>query len=369
MDKSIYVEKANTKNMEEADLERADPKTGARVSSSVNLETAPASVSALGNGIPAGSGFPSVPGAPAVEGRGSGSGGSSGGSYDSGFGSSFESGSRSRHGSGPGSSYAGEYGERLVTHTNPKSPVAEAYRILRTNLNFAALDKPFKTLLLTSPGPSEGKSTTLANLGIAMAQAGTRTLLMDCDLRKPLLHKLFGLTNWRGFTNLMVEKGVTLEEVIQDTPVPNLKVLTSGPLPPNPSELLASRRAAQVIEEAQERFQLVLIDSPPVVAVTDAAILSAKVDGVLLVIRSHETRINLALQAKNLLDKANAHIIGVVLNGVPIGGDDYYYYYYYGSGSPPGGQGAWQMLQRTLGAAWRRFWRRGRGGFEEDTDF
>lgn len=249
-----------------------------------------------------------------------------------------------------------EHENCIVAYTNPKSPVTEAYRILRTNLDFAMLGQPFKTLLITSAGPGEGKSTVIANLGITMAQAGKDTLLLDCDLRKPLLHKLFGLANWRGFTNLLVEKGVTADEVIQDTPVSGLKVLTSGPLPPNPSELLASQQTARVLQEVQEKFQLVLIDSPPAMAVADAAILAAKVDGVLLVVRSYETRPNMALEAKNLLNNSNARIIGVVLNGVPSG-SDHYYYYYYGSELPAEGQRSWRTLQRTLGAAWRRLWR------------
>ena len=241
---------------------------------------------------------------------------------------------------------------RLVTQFNPKSPVAEAYRILRTNLNFAGLDRPFKTLLVTSPGPSEGKSTTLGNLGIAMAQAGVGTLIMDCDLRKPLQHKVFNLSNQKGFTNFLVDRSVTADEVIQETEVPGLKVLTSGPIPPNPSELLASKRAFQVIEELQEKFQLILIDSPPVVAVADAAILAAKVDGVIVVVRSHVTRLDLATEAKNLLDKANANILGVVLNGVPMSSDDYYYYYYYGQGNPKK-KGILAMLERSLGSRFR----------------
>jgi capsular exopolysaccharide synthesis family protein len=222
---------------------------------------------------------------------------------------------------------------KIITHNNPKSPVAEAYRILRTNLNFAALDKPFKTLLVTSSGPSEGKSTTLANLGVAMVQAGVSTLILDCDLRKPLQHKVFNLPNLKGFTNLLVNRDIMIEDVIQDTQIPGLKVMSSGPVPPNPSELLASKRTSQVIEELQNKFQLVLIDSPPVVAVADAAILASKVDGVIIVVRSHITRRNMAEEAKSLLDKASANIIGVVLNGVPMSGEDYYYYYYYGHGS------------------------------------
>lgn len=222
---------------------------------------------------------------------------------------------------------------KIITHVNPKSPVAEAYRILRTNLNFVAVDKPFKSVMVTSSGPAEGKSTTLANLGVAMAQAGVNTLVVDCDMRRPRQHKVFELPNTKGFTNLLADRGIALEEVIRDTAVPGLKVITSGPIPPNPSELLASKQVKSVIEELESRFQLVLFDSPPVVAVADAAILASQVDGVLVVIRAHQTKQNLAESAKNLLDKASANIIGIVLNGIPMSGEDYYYYYYYGQGT------------------------------------
>ena len=254
---------------------------------------------------------------------------------------------------------------RLVTHYNPKSPVAEAYRILRTNLNFAGLDRPFKTLLITSAGPSDGKSTTLGNLGIAMAQAGVATLIIDCDLRKPMQHKIFNQHNLKGFTNLLVDRSVTGEELIRDTEIPRLKLLTSGPIPPNPSELLASKRTFQVIEELQEKFQLILIDSPPVAAVADAAILAAKVDGVIVVIRSHVTRLDLATQAKSLLDKANANILEEVLNGVPMSGDDYYYYYYYGHGNTKK-KGVLAMLERSLGSLFQRWRQKRASGFDED---
>ena len=222
---------------------------------------------------------------------------------------------------------------KIITHVNPKSPVAEAYRILRTNLNFVAVDKPFKSVMVTSAGPAEGKSTTMANLGVAMAQAGVKTLVVDCDMRRPRQHKIFELPNTKGFTNLLADRGIALEEVIRDTAVPGLKVITSGPIPPNPSELLASKQVKSVIEELESRFQLVLFDSPPVVAVADAAILASQVDGVLVVIRAHQTKQNLAESAKNLLDKASANIIGIVLNGIPMSGEDYYYYYYYGQGA------------------------------------
>lgn len=238
-----------------------------------------------------------------------------------------------------------EHTQRLVSQHDPKSPVAEAYRVLRTNLNFAALDRPFKTLLVTSPGPEEGKSTTIANLAVVMAQSGVSTLLVDCDLRKPVLHKIFQLDNARGLTNLLVDREARPQDFVRETLLPGLHVLTSGPLPPNPSELLASRRMSELIEELKPHYGVVLFDSPPVVAVADAAILAAKVDGVLLVVRSHKSKNDMALEAKSLLDKANANILGVVVNGLPPrgeGGYYYYYYYYYGGDSKgsPGKNGS-----------------------------
>ena len=258
----------------------------------------------------------------------------------------------------------GQYAIQMITHANPKSPVAEAYRILRTNLNFTTLDRPLKTILITSPTPAEGKSTTLANLAIAVAQAGVETLIVDCDLRKPLQHRIFGVPNARGFTNLLVNREMTVEEVIQDTVVPNLRIMTCGPLPPNPSELLGSKRAGQVIQELEEKFQLVLFDSPPAVAVADASILASQVDGVIMVIRSHVTKNDIAAQAKKLLETANANLIGVVLNEVPVNGEDYYYYYYYGSNSSRP-ESPIDNVRRSLGLGPGRRRRAGGGHGEE----
>jgi len=254
----------------------------------------------------------------------------------------------------------------LVTHLDPKSPVAEAYRILRTNLNFASLDQPFHTLLLTSPTPKDGKSTNLANLGMAMAQSGRRTVILDCDMRRPTQHKIFHLDNSRGFTNLLVDREASLEDYIQPTMAPNLDVLSCGPIPPNPSELLASKRTLQLLEELKQRYQAVLIDSPPVVAVTDATILAAHVDAVILVVRSHATRIDMALHTRAQLEKANARLLGVILNGVPMSGNDYYYYYYYGHGTAK--RGVRQMVEDALGSGFRRL-RHRLGWEEEELDF
>lgn len=214
----------------------------------------------------------------------------------------------------------------LITFEKPKSPIAEAYRTLRTSLHFSGLDNPYKTIMITSAGPGEGKSTTLANLGVAMAQAGMRVLIIDCDLRKPVQHKIFELLNKKGLTNVLMEH-IPVEEAIQATRVNNLYALTCGPIPPNPSELLGSGRMKELIQHLKDRYDKVLIDSPPAVAVTDAAVLSAQVDGVILALRAGVAKINMAKQAKEMIEKANGKIIGTVLYGVKYSGEDYHYYY------------------------------------------
>lgn len=216
----------------------------------------------------------------------------------------------------------------LITHTDPKSPIAEAFRALRTNLYYSNLDKSLKKVLLTSTGLGEGKSTILANLAVAVAQTGQKVLIIDADLRKPVQHKIFELSNLRGLTNLLVED-LQLPEVVQDSTISNLKLLTSGPIPPNPSELLGSARMERFLTSITE-YDLILIDAPPAVAVTDPVVLAAKVDGVLLVINSKQVKIEMAKYAKEQLEKAQAKILGVVLNNVEYQGDDYQYYYYYG---------------------------------------
>ncbi len=203
----------------------------------------------------------------------------------------------------------------LVTVTNPRLPVAEAYRTLRTNLEFASLERPLRTLLVTSPGPEEDKSVVLANLAVVIAQAGKRVILVDGDLRRPRQHELFGLSNTVGLsTVLRGEASVALP--LADGGVAGLSVLPSGPLPPNPAELLASRRMSELIATLSDQADMVLFDAPPVVAVTDAAILAGQVDGVLLVIHARQTKREHAQRAKDLLEKVHARLLGAVLNNV-----------------------------------------------------
>ena len=204
----------------------------------------------------------------------------------------------------------------LITLTDPRSPVAEAFRTLRTNLDFSSLDHPVKTLIVTSAGPGEGKSTTLANLAITTAQAEKRVCLVDCDLRRPMLHKLFGLSNDVGLTTMVRDEGLRDAPPLQETQVPGLWLLTSGPLPPNPSELLGSRRMEEIIATLKQQADIVLFDAPPITVVTDAAVLASKVDGVLLVFSAGRTKRDHARKAKALLEKVNARLIGVALNNV-----------------------------------------------------
>lgn len=218
----------------------------------------------------------------------------------------------------------------LVVHSDPKSPVAEAYRVLRTNIQFAGVDKPIKIIAVTSAGPEEGKTTTIANLAITFAQSGSKVLLVDGDLRKPKVHKTFGLANNTGMTTVLAHH-TDYKTCIAASRVENLNVLTSGPIPPNPSELLSSNAMKSFMEQLRNDFDIILVDSPPVGVVTDAAILSTIVDGTILVVSSGQVEIEAAQHAKQLLDKVNANILGVVLNRVAKDGKNSYYrnYYYY----------------------------------------
>jgi non-specific protein-tyrosine kinase len=211
-----------------------------------------------------------------------------------------------------------------VAFSDPHSPAAEAYRQLRTNIQFASLDKPLRRLLLTSSGPDEGKSTAVANLAVTMAQAELRVIVVDCDLRRPSQHAIFHLPNKEGLTTLFLGRapGVSaqahMEPPLQATAVPGLSVLTSGPLPPNPAELLGSARMDTVLDELARRADIVLLDTPPVVAVTDAAVLSAKVDACLLVVGVGIVKRDLARRAKAQLDAVHANVLGMVVNNVPL---------------------------------------------------
>jgi capsular exopolysaccharide synthesis family protein len=215
----------------------------------------------------------------------------------------------------------------FITQYDSRSPISEAYRSIRTNLQFAGAGKELKVVGLTSVLPEEGKSTTVANLAIVMGQDEKKVLLIDCDLRKPVLHRRFELPN-KGLTNCFAEK-IPLHQVIQKDIFPNLDVVTSGPIPPNPAELLSSSRMMELLEEVEDDYDYIFLDMPPVLVVTDAAIMGSKVDGVVLVLASGEVSPEEARQAKSLLEKGKANILGAVLNKMPYTHRHSHYYYYY----------------------------------------
>ncbi|MBS1964267.1 MAG: CpsD/CapB family tyrosine-protein kinase [Chloroflexi bacterium SZAS-1] len=212
----------------------------------------------------------------------------------------------------------------LIALRDPRSPAAEAYRTLRTNIQFSSLDKPLHTLLATSTAPNEGKSTTLANLAVTMAQAEQRVILVDCDLRRPTLHTLFDLPNDSGLTSLILAQEDAPLPLL-DTGVPGLSLLASGPLPPRPADILGSRRMEAVIERLRANADIVLFDTPPVVGVTDAAVLANRVDGVLLIFSAGTTTRERGRQARQILEKVKANIVGVVLNNAEVS-QEYGYY-------------------------------------------
>ena len=212
----------------------------------------------------------------------------------------------------------------LVTLADPRSPVAEAYRTLRANIALSSLDHPVRSLLLTSAGPDEGKSTTIANLAVAFAQAGSRVILVDCDLRRPSLSRLFGLPNDRGLTTMLVAE--TEPAPLLETSVVGLRLLASGPLPPNPSEVLGSLRLERALAALVDQADIVLVDCPPVLTVSDASILSRKVDAVLLVVSAGRTKRDQSSRAKQLLDRSGARVLGAVLNNARLDASAYSYY-------------------------------------------
>lgn len=223
----------------------------------------------------------------------------------------------------------------LIADRDAKSPVAEAYRTIRTNIQFSNVGQELKTIIVTSATPNEGKSTTISNLAVVMAQAGYKVLLMDCDMRNPTQHKIFKLTN-KGLSNC-ISASEEVREVIQKTGIENLELLASGPVAPNPSELLGSKRMEQLLERLKPDYDYILIDTPPIMPVTDAAVLSGKVDGLVMLVSSGEVTPAAAKEAKQRLLQAGAHILGVILNKVElVHTHGYGYYYYYGSDSTSG---------------------------------
>jgi capsular exopolysaccharide synthesis family protein len=206
---------------------------------------------------------------------------------------------------------------------------------------FMSPDKPYRTLLVTSAGPADGKTTVACCLAIAMAQAGRRVALVDCDMRRPRLHRIFRTERDVGITTAILEPDPRADRIVQETPIPNLWLVTTGPLPPNPSEILHSEAFAKLLDGLRASFDCVVLDSPPVVPVTDAAVLSASVDGTILVVRAFQTSKDVARRAVRALGDVGGRIVGTVLNAVDLSRQQYgyrYYYYYkregYGSGEP-----------------------------------
>jgi len=211
---------------------------------------------------------------------------------------------------------------------DPRSPAAEAYRTLRTNIQFSSLDNPVRTLLVTSSRPDEGKSLAVANLAITFAQMGSTVALVDADLRRPALHALFGVSNEQGLTSFILNassNSASSPLPFAYTSIPNLKLLTSGPLPPNSAEVLGSSRMRELISRLKDEAEYVLFDAPPVLALTDAAVLAAKVDGTLLVIKSGKTSRDDAIEAKEQFQKVHANLLGVILSEVRQGSAKYRY--------------------------------------------
>jgi capsular exopolysaccharide synthesis family protein len=220
----------------------------------------------------------------------------------------------------------------IITQTNPKSPISEAYRVLRTNIQYSNIDKRIKTIVVTSSEPMEGKTTTVVNLAVTFAQAGNKVLVIDSDLRKPKIHSMFGINNDKGLTNLIAGHGAH-KDFIQKVDIDNLSILTSGTIPPNPSELLASNSMKEFLKKVCEEFDIILFDAPPVGIVTDAAIISTYVDGTILVANSGHVGIETIKRSKDLLQKVDAKILGVVMNKLSRSykKSNYNYSYYYGA--------------------------------------
>ena len=217
---------------------------------------------------------------------------------------------------------------QLITNTDPKSPISEQYRTIRTNILFSSVDETLRSILVTSTSPGEGKSTTISNLAVVFANQGKQVLLVDADMRKPTMHYTFGLQNNIGLTNVLT-KQTTMQEAVVKTGIDNLSALPSGPIPPNPAELLGSFSMKEFLAQAQEKYDYVLFDTPPILAVTDAQLLANQCDGTVLVINSGKTEIEAAQKAKELLEAAKAKLLGAVLNNQKL--KDSAYYYYYGS--------------------------------------
>jgi len=226
-------------------------------------------------------------------------------------------------------------GDKLFALSEPRSPPAEAFRSLRTNIQYSSVDNPIKSILITGANPYCGKSTISSNLGVTLAQSGARVLLVDADLRRPMLHKMFTINSEPGLSSLIFKEELDLNDVVQKSIHENLMVIPSGPIPPYPAEMLASQRMKMLADQFADRFDYVIYDSPPIIAVTDAAVLAGYVNGTIFVMDYGRVKWEEAANALEQLKKVNANVIGAVINSVPRS-EAYYngYQYYYGSDSP-----------------------------------
>lgn len=225
--------------------------------------------------------------------------------------------------------FEGKVAQRLITLISPRSPISEAFRALRTNIQFAAVDGPLSSMMITSPGPGEGKSTVISNLAVVMAQAGRRVILVDADLRRPKQHRFFELPNGQGLTTALLDLRTPAIEHVQTTGVPGLRVMTSGPIPPNPAELLGSQRQADLLAELAGEANIVMLDTPPVLTVTDALVLAPLTGGVMLVVEVGATRRDGLQKAMEALSHSGGRVLGVALNQLSARRSGYYYYQYY----------------------------------------
>jgi non-specific protein-tyrosine kinase len=243
------------------------------------------------------------------------------------------------------------YKDRLITTHSPFSPMSEAYRLVRTNVQYMAVDQPAKSIMITSPNPGEGKSITTANLGVIMAQANLRTIIVDADLRQPVMHKIFRVPNMDGVTDLLRSPDLEIGNQLKDTGVENLKLITSGPLPPNSAEMIGSQRMAELVRRLNDIADVILFDSSPVLAVTDASVLSSRVDGVILVMQAKRTRRDAAKQAIKRLNQIGANILGTLLNQASGKDASYHHSDYYARSH--------ERLDYRMGSSTQRpWWRR-----------
>ena len=213
----------------------------------------------------------------------------------------------------------------FIVEKKPKSVAAEAYRSLRTNIQYSSFDNKYQTLVVTSANPGEGKTTVAGNLALALAQGESKVVLVDCDMRRPSIHKTFKISNTYGISDLLV--GNKKLESVAHKYNDNLTIVPSGKIPPNPAEMLGSKAMTAFLEEMKKHFDYIVLDTPPLQAVTDAQILSTKVDGSLIVVRAGVTKKDAVHNAVSIINKVNGNIIGTVLNGADNSKDKYYYYY------------------------------------------